>query len=83
MEDVVVILSVLSQDMFWIKFMGISYDIALGWIQNNSLTDKSTQVQVIVGSVRQQAITGANVNPNLCYHMALPSHNGLKYTIQA
>ena len=29
------------------------------------------------GDVRQQAITWANVDPYLCFHMASPGHNGL------
>ena len=36
----------------------------------NSIDDKSTLVQVRVGAIRQQAITWANVDPNLCHHMA-------------
>ena len=35
----------------------------------NLTDDKSTLVQVMVGAVRQQAITWANVYPDLCRHM--------------
>ena len=35
------------------------------------LTDgKSILVQVMLGAIRQQAITWANVDPDLCRHMA-------------
>ena len=44
------------------------------------LIDKeSTLVQVIngFGTIRQQAITWANVDPDLCPDMASPDHNEL------
>ena len=43
----------------------------------NLTDDKSTLVQVI-GAIRQQAITWANVDPDLCCHMASLGPNGLK-----
>ena len=39
--------------------------------------DKSTLVQVWLGAVRQQAITWAIVDPDLCRHMASLGHNEL------
>ena len=39
--------------------------------------DKSTLVQEWLGAVRQQAITWANVDPDLCRHMASLGHNEL------
>ena len=44
----------------------------------NTFDDKSTLVQVIV-TIRHQAITWANVNPDLCHHMAALAHNELSY----
>ena len=44
---------------------GISYEIALKWMPLDLTDDKSTLVQV-----RQQAITWANVDPDLCCQMA-------------
>ena len=41
--------------------------------------DKSTLVQVMLGAVRQQAITWANVDPDLCCHMMALGHNELTY----
>ena len=38
----------------------ISFEIALRWIS----------LELNIGSVRQQAITWANVDPDLCHHMA-------------
>ena len=40
--------------------------------------DKSTLVQVMLGAIRQQAITWANVDPDLCRHVASLGHNELK-----
>ena len=34
------------------------------------IDDKPTLVQVMVGAIRQQSITWANVDPNICHHMA-------------
>ena len=39
--------------------------------------DKSTMVQVMVGAVRQQPITWANVDPDLCRYMVSLGHNEL------
>ena len=41
--------------------------------------DKSTVVQVMVGAIRQQAITWASVGPDLCHHIAALGHNKLIY----
>ena len=43
----------------------------------NVTDDKSTLVQVMVGAVRQQAITWANVDPVPCHHMASLGQNEL------
>ena len=48
----------------------ISCEIALRWISLELTDDKSTLVQVMAWAVRQQAITWANVDPDLCHHMA-------------
>ena len=40
--------------------------------------DKSTLPQVMLGAVRQQAITWADVDTDLCRHMASQGHNELK-----
>ena len=48
----------------------------------NHLTDvKSTLVQVMacLGVIRQQAITSANVDPDLCHHMASLGLNELTH----
>ena len=37
--------------------------------------DKSTLVQVMACAVRQQAITWASVDLDLCHHMASLGHN--------
>ena len=44
--------------------------IALRWMPQDLTNEKSTLVQVTVWCSRQQAITWANVDPNLCRHMA-------------
>ena len=40
--------------------------------------DQSTLVQEWLGAVRQQAITWANVDPDLCRHMVSLDHNELR-----
>ena len=41
--------------------------------------DELTLVQAMAWcAVRQQAITWANVDPDLCHHMVALGHNGLK-----
>ena len=54
-----------------------SYDTALRWIPKDLTDDKSTSVQVMDLAVRQQAITWANINQELCRHMASLGHNEL------
>ena len=49
---------------------GISCEIALLWMSLDFTDDQSTLVQVMAWAVRQQAITWANVDPDLCCHMA-------------
>ena len=39
---------------------------------------KQVSILVNIGAVRQQAITWAKVDPDLCCHMASLDHNGLK-----
>ena len=43
----------------------------------NLTNEKSTLVREWLGAVTQQAITLANVDPDLCRHMASLSHNEL------
>ena len=46
------------------------------------LTDyKSTLVQVMAWAVRQQAITWANNDPDLCRHVVSLGHNELRWLI--
>ena len=45
-------------------------EIGLRWVSQNPADDKSTLVQYWLGVVRHRAITWANVDPDLCRHMA-------------
>ena len=59
-----------------------SCEIALRWIPLDLTDAESILVQVMawclmLGAVRQQAITWANVDPDLCCHMASLGHNEL------
>ena len=56
---------------------GISCEIALIWMSLDFTEDLSTLVQVMACGVKQQAITWANVDPDLCRHMASLGHNEL------
>ena len=55
----------------------ISYEIALRWMPQDLTDDESTLVQGMAWchQAMQQAITWANVDPDLCYHMASLGHN--------
>ena len=48
---------------------GISCKIALLWMSLDFTDDQSMLVQVLLCAVKQQAITWANVDPDLCCHM--------------
>ena len=54
----------------------ICCEIALKRMSLDFTDDQSTLVQLI-GVVRQQAITWANVDPDLCHHLASLGHNEL------
>ena len=45
----------------------------------NIIDDKATLAQVMLGVVRQQVITWAHIDPDLCPHMASLGHNELNY----
>ena len=61
---------------------GISCEIALIWMSLDFTGDQSTLVQVMAGALRQQAITWANVDPDLCCHMASLGHIELTYVLK-
>ena len=52
----------------------ISPEIALRWLLLDLNDD---EFKLWLGAVRQQAITRANVDPDLCRHMAWVGHNEL------
>ena len=58
---------------------GISREFTLKWLPQDLSDDKSTLVQVMGGAIRQQAITWANVDPDLCRHMASLGIDNTKY----
>ena len=75
--------SVISEHLLQIKLMNNANIIALRWIPQNTFDGKSTLVQVMAWchqatsqylnhffTTRQQAITWANVDPDLCPHQA-------------
>ena len=51
-------------------------EIAHMWMPQNPIDEKLALVQVMAWC-RHQAITWANVDPDLCCHMALPGYNEL------
>ena len=52
--------------------LGTNCKIGLKWMPQNTWDGKSTLVQVIAWW--QQAITWANIAPDLCHYMASPHH---------
>ena len=58
----------------------ISYEIVLIWMLLDFTDNQLTLVQVMA-AVRQQAITWAKVDPDLCRHMVPLGHNVLKWNV--
>ena len=59
----------------WLKIIA---EVTLRCMPQNTINDKLILVQVMLGAVRQQAITSANVYPDLCHHMALLGDDELR-----
>ena len=59
---------------------GFSCEIALIWMSLDKNYEKSTLVQVMAWCGQAEAITSANVDPDLCRHMASLGHNELMST---
>ena len=72
---------VIFQGILLIDSWGIACEIALIWMSVDFTDDQSTFVQVMIGAVRQQAITWTNVDPDLWHHMASLGHNELRCII--
>ena len=66
---------VIFKQILVIDVWGIPCEIALILMSLDFTDDQSTLVQVMVGAVRQQAITWANVDQDLCCHMASLGQN--------
>ena len=81
--ETIFIKSVISEEMLQIKikFMIISCKIALRSSPRNTFDEKSTLAQVMAWW--QQAITWANVDPDLCnnMHMVSVGHNELSIIV--
>ena len=60
-----------------INILSISSEIGHRWMLQDLTDNKSTLVQVMTWAVRQQAITGANIDPNLWGHEESLGHNEL------
>ena len=58
--------SIISEHMLWIKVRGTSCKMALRWMSQNTVDDKSTLVQVMAW---------AGVDPYLYYYIAFQGHN--------
>ena len=65
--------------VFVIDNWGLFCDIALGWMSQDPLLMISQHwFRLWLGAVRQQAITWANVDPDLCRHMVLLGQDELR-----
>ena len=53
--------------------LGTRCEIALRWMSQNCINEKSTLFQVMTCYLTTLAIAGANINPDICCH--LPSRN--------
>ena len=72
--------SIVSENISQIQFVSTYCKNALRWMQQNPFGDKSTSGWL--GAVRQQAITWANVDQDLCHHMVSLGHNMLSNLLQ-
>ena len=57
----------------------ISCEIALGWMPLKLIDGKSTLIQIMLGTVRQQAMTWTSVNQDIRLHMVSLGHNELTH----
>ena len=69
--------SVISDYMLGVKFMWTSFAIVLWRIPRETLMISQQLLKGWLGAVRVQAITRANVDPNMCHHMASFGHESL------
>ena len=65
--------------MIWINFMSSLCQIVLRLMPQKPFDRKSTLVQVMAWCHQAQAITWANVDPDLCHHMASWGHDELTH----
>ena len=69
---------VISEHMIWINFMSSLREIILKLMPQKLFDGKSTLVQVMAWCHQEaQANTWANVDPDLCHHMASWGHDEL------
>ena len=57
--------------------LGTCCEIALRWMPQYLINEKSILFRQWLGAVRQQAITWTNIDLDLCHHMASQDHNEL------
>ena len=71
--------SVIAEHMLWVKFMRTSFEITLMWMPHINVGDKSTSIHGTVDAARQQTITWAKIDVDLCRYIASLCYNGLRY----
>ena len=74
-QDIMLVVSKLTHQLH------LSWPTSIWNDAGNTFDDKSTLVQGMVNVVRQQTLTLANIDPDLCCHMALLGHNELSIYI--
>ena len=58
--------------------LGTRREVTLTGMPQNLTNERTTQVRQWLGTIRQQAITWSNVDPDICLHMAWLGQNRLK-----
>ena len=64
---------------FYLCLVNTSCEIPLSWMPKNTFDDKSTLIQVKSWYRRQQSITWANVDPDMCHRIASLDCNDLTW----
>ena len=67
---------VITKHMLWIKVRD-TCEIVLRWIPLNTIDNRLTLAQIVAWCPRLHAVTWANIDQDLCHHMASLGHNEL------
>ena len=64
--------------LVWIVIIALPVKLLFSWMPQNPIDGKSELVQAMAWCIRQQAISGTNVDPNLWHHIQLTKPQWVK-----